>query len=338
MGGNAVAGTKRMTKAEYNQICKRICEILSRFYGYVSPIKSIDEKDSFGDVDLIVSRPTEINIVHDDKLTDYGLKKITRTATEKKIGFGRVGQRTISFVFEEKYQIDLFECENVDAGIHLTVDYRYVGMIIGHMLALFKIFFRQRRFIVKNETDAVPIVDYDDEKIVPVMLRILGLDLAKYNAGFATYKQAHEFLKKSPVFSRKWMTYNKMVLDNTSAELLKLLELINTDPEVSDEEPTIDCDIIQQIFPKTFAKFAENAEEAKRKQQIKSRFSFKLVKSWNIMNSDGSTPKPADMGKAMSSFLALPTATDFIQSDDVEKLREVFTNFFLTGSVPINSV
>ena len=200
------------------------------------------------------------------------------------------------------------------------------------MLAQFKISFRQRRFVIINEPYAIPVVDYDDEEIVPIMLRILGLDFVEYNAGFATYKHAHEFLKKSPAYSRKWKNY-KMVVDNTSMELLKFLELINTDPEMSDE-PTVDCDVIQKIFPKTWAKFAENAKEAKRKQEIKSRFTFQLVKSWNIANSDGSTPKRADMGKAMSSFLALPTATGFILSDDVERLREVFANFFKNGNVP----
>ena len=133
MGGNAVAGTKRMTKAEYHQVCERICQLLSLFYGYVSSIKSVDEKDSFGDVDLIVSRPTEIDIVHDDKLADYSLRIITETTAEKNVGFGQVGQRTISLIFEEQYQIDIFECEHVNGGIRLTMDYRYIGMISAEL-------------------------------------------------------------------------------------------------------------------------------------------------------------------------------------------------------------
>lgn len=98
MGGNAVAGTVRMTKTEYEQVWKRVCELLSRYYGYVSLVKSIGEKETFGDVDLIVSKPTEIDIVTDDKMVDYSLRRITRTAKGEPIKYGRHKSMYSSFI------------------------------------------------------------------------------------------------------------------------------------------------------------------------------------------------------------------------------------------------
>lgn len=175
-------------------------------------------------------------------------------------------------VLDEKYQIDVIESESVVAGVHLMHDFGYMGMIIGQMLSLFGIAFRQYQFVILSEGSSVPIVDYDKEDIVPTLLRLLGLNLAEYNAGFSTYKQVHAFLKKSPMFSRKWTRAAKaMLAKNGSAELQKLVNLIDADPDVP-EEPIVDRDVIKQLFPKSFAKFEENAIEAKRKEEVKRRF------------------------------------------------------------------
>lgn len=76
MGGNAFDGLKRFDKKEYDEHFERISNWLGKWYIH-DRTKSYSEKDSFGDLDIIVS----INIENLDNEIEFNV--FDRTGWEK---------------------------------------------------------------------------------------------------------------------------------------------------------------------------------------------------------------------------------------------------------------
>ena len=64
MGGNAFAEAKRLTRSEYEAICKEVESAAARCGVKGAVPQSCRDKMSFGDVDLVVSRDS-IDSIHD---------------------------------------------------------------------------------------------------------------------------------------------------------------------------------------------------------------------------------------------------------------------------------
>jgi hypothetical protein len=130
MGGNALKhlNVKRKTLQEYNEIKKEVLEIIKEYYEKVAVPQEVPDKESFGDLDVLVSQP-----LPDKSLPENDPRFFSR-------GHVRCGSVT-SFEYKD-FQIDLinvspncFELSNLyfigDIGCILGIIATFLGLKFG---------------------------------------------------------------------------------------------------------------------------------------------------------------------------------------------------------------
>ena len=194
MGGNALQEglTRRHNKDEYFQKSLEVLTKLQTFYHVPRArlIASYNTKETFGDADILYSRPDDKPLSYDDVKSLFpDSKEIVRNSS------------VISFEYKE-LQVDL-----IHSPIH-EFDYALsyfgmndVGNLIGklaHQLGLK----HGHRGLYLPIRDGVNIVgevlltrDHD------VALKFLDLDVGVFNKGFDTLEDIFKFVRKSKYFS-----------------------------------------------------------------------------------------------------------------------------------------
>lgn len=194
MGGNALKNvtTRRYQASEYHKLERDVCVMLRKHFPanvVLMPILSYRNKESFGDMDILVSS--------DNLPTDWQVGVAELLQSKEVVRNGNV----VSFEHKE-FQIDLIATPTEDFVIaDKYFAYNDLGNLLGRLanslglkLGHQGLFYNWQEGTEKYHT-AVLTKDWG------LILSVLGLDLAHYRAGFDTLEDIFEFVASSRFFN-----------------------------------------------------------------------------------------------------------------------------------------
>lgn len=191
MGGNAIKNASRITKSEYDRVCNILTDTLGRFY-YVAIPPSYSNKESFGDIDIVVE--------NNDLDINYILPLLNPTEIQKNsnvISFGykylnKIIQVDLIFVQHKEFETSLNYLSYNDLFNLLGRLARRVGLKLGH---------KGLEYIVRDKENNDRILG---ELLITSKLteicQILDLDYNTYIAGFENKSDIFNFVIKSKYF------------------------------------------------------------------------------------------------------------------------------------------
>ena len=184
--GGLLFSTKRLPKDEFLLFLKDVkSKLLSNTnYRFFVP-KWIEDKEDFGDLDIVVENPIEIDV----------LKEIFKPERFKSNG------PVFSLVYKD-FQIDFIKHSKEDyESAKNYYCYNDLGNLIGRLA---------QRFALKFGPDGLRYVYYHKDrnlgefnisKDIDTILSFLDLDVVKFRRGFKTRKELFDFIIKSKYFN-----------------------------------------------------------------------------------------------------------------------------------------
>jgi hypothetical protein len=147
MGGNALKKviTVRKNKIEYNETKIKVSnKLLSRGIIF-DTIPELADKESFGDLDILVSFSHNSNIMRDIVIEIFNPTEV--------VSNGNV----ISFDFDN-FQIDIINCKTIEFA-KFYFSYSDFGNILGRILTKYKMSLGHNYFFLKNEKYSLILTD-----------------------------------------------------------------------------------------------------------------------------------------------------------------------------------
>lgn len=193
MGGNALKefGARRVTKDEYYDFVIRVQGLFldNRIFGFET-IPAIEEKDSFGDMDILV----------EDKYREDVITLIESLGYPCKLPKGK--GNVISFLFDNTLQVDvvLTAKEDMDFSIHYFA-FNDLGNLMGRIA---------HKMGLKYGHDGLwyPVRDGDKllgnvclTKVPRLAFECIGYPYETFCEGFETFEQMFKYVTNHPRFS-----------------------------------------------------------------------------------------------------------------------------------------
>jgi DNA polymerase/3'-5' exonuclease PolX len=197
MGGNAFNHigytAERMSKEEFHTIEREIFTVLHELNIYGLSIPYVKEKESFGDIDIVIVKEDDRNVkeIICDNIEKFGLREelIFRN------------KDVISILYKEKYQIDFIFTNRKEKDYHQAyLAYNDLGNLLGRIIkesgfqhghnGLFYVYREGNHYkeLIELTTDYADALD------------ILGLDVEKFYSGFDTFTEMFEYVTHIPRF------------------------------------------------------------------------------------------------------------------------------------------
>ena len=208
MGGNMFPKTKRIRKSTFDKLTNEILSILtSNNFLKVRPIKSITEKKTFGDIDILIS-----NEYFKTLKPDTFIKQCFGDYVP--LGYTSSG---ISFVYKN-VQVDFIFINYSLTDTHsVFYDYNDLGNLIGRLAKFYHCKYKPigLYFTLYSPNKDKILDDIFLSSNVEEIFDLLGLDYNRYKLGFETYKDAFDFVLASPCFIPK-LYVGKGIVDGES--------------------------------------------------------------------------------------------------------------------------
>ena len=203
MGGNALTKPSvRLERPEFDLISAMVSKKLLEFYGTrVCPILFYKEKDSFGDLDILIEKPEmDYREELENLLYSYfNVTEIKRNSAVWSVGLPLDEDLKNSRVF----QIDLIHMKSkyFDTS-YFYYSFNDLNNLVGKMIHKFGLKFGHKGLIMplRNDTGGVKkeiIVTQEPSKIY----EFIGLDYSKWKDGFNSLEEIFKFVVSSPYFS-----------------------------------------------------------------------------------------------------------------------------------------
>ena len=283
MGGNIWKDQSvRLNKSEYFECCYQVKDLLVSILG-ISPedifiIEAVKNKESFGDMDIVIRK------------NNYNILDIQTKIQEQNLKTSKNGD-ILSFLNINNFQIDLIF---VDKGsFNYACNYfgcQDLGNLLGRIIKQYGfkhgwngLYYVQRNgdHVVKEHLLSINYLD---------IINILGLDKYKFFHGFNDYEDMFNWLVKSPLFISSIFKYEN--LNHTNRVRDRKRKVYNLFLDYIDK---LDDSIKNKEVPKlseeekrsfVFSKFPKLALEVERLDKeieihniVKSKFNGELVKS-----------------------------------------------------------
>ena len=291
MGGHAIKSSCRMSRTTYNSVChyllQKLCECTFKI------VPSLDDKESFGDVDLIVSCQDIATIVND-------LEPIELTKN------GHV--TSIGIVFDGvTVQIDLVSV-NVAMIEHVAtyMSYGFFGMCVGLALARQDLTYgihgletKQERVLLSQDSDAI--------------LEFLGIDLKGVATACELVDSLHLSKIDLDVIVKCAHKYDRLKAHKPLFLEFAEKQQLHKDPDL--KELAID------YFGKR-GDMNEYTAKIERKQFIAQKFNGGIVMSLTGLE------KGEDLGKFMAHLRKTVLTDDDIFIKTNEEIHDLITNYY----------
>lgn len=200
MGGNALKNTttRRYAAAEYHALCLNVVRKLREAFDddkyHISVIKSYADKETFGDMDVLIApvagQPVIGADVYEEAVrTMFGPHELVRNSHVT--SFDVLGLQVDLIVCKpDEYETCVNYFAYNDLGNLLGRLANAIGLKLGHA---------GLSYVWRVGTHVF------DEKVLTtdwaLILEVLGLDAARYNAGFQTRTDIFDFVSSSKLFS-----------------------------------------------------------------------------------------------------------------------------------------
>lgn len=193
MGGKALktVTTRRYTKAEIEEVINELIPLLELTASNVYAVKSFNQKETFGDLDILVE------ITGDRKQTIDGIFS-TITCTEK-----NSNSNCVSFDFYD-LQVDLILVPPEEFEFaKLFYNYNDFGLIVGRLAKCIGLTFGFDGLYYKVRHDGHKLGKIALTKDPRQAMDVLGLDYDRWLQGFETIEDVFEFCSTTPFFNRR---------------------------------------------------------------------------------------------------------------------------------------
>jgi hypothetical protein len=203
MGGNAlkIAKTRRYSKKEYEEISREFIDTLP-FKIYIP--KSFGNKDSFGDLDILVHSGSYNNIVGDKSMYDFIKETFNPTEIYN-------NSNVVSFDYKE-FQIDFIRVKDINWETSKRYfEYNDLGNLIGRIC--YQMGFRYGHFglkLVYRHDDGGKKFEKIISKDMDMILDFLGFDAERYRKGFESLTDVFDYVLDSKYFDPKYFAYEAL--------------------------------------------------------------------------------------------------------------------------------
>lgn len=322
MGGNAIKDVQRLDKEQYNELIQDIIPKLKEVLGErtIKVIKAYNQKDSFGDIDILVeSYNLDYNWV-DNVISAFKLSSNDYSKNGKVFSFR---------VHEYNFQADLILVSSEKLEIAYNYfNYNDFSNLIGRMTK--KLGFKLGHdglFYIERDgdhilTDECFSLDYYDA------LRYLELDVERYKQGFETLEDVFEYVASSPYFNPDiYLLHNRNHISRTRdkkrktySAFLKWCEEHNDELTHYSYDRVDDYDgygssnntrvqFTQKLLeehPLLHYKVLQNRANHVLNQEFKKYFNGHVVKEY-LLGTTGNEVTGKELGMAMSKYKPLNT-------------------------------
>lgn len=325
MGGNAFNHkgytSERMTKEEFHQNEREVMMILHDLDIESKPIPYVKEKETFGDIDLIVVKENSRNVkeIICNNIDKFGL------TDEFVFRNGDV----ISILYKKKYQIDfIFTSDDVKHYHQSYLAYNDLGNLLGRIIkesgfqhghnGLFYVYREGNHY-----KELIPLTTaYDDA------LEILGLDVDKFYSGFDTFKEMFEYVTSCKYFKKSRFALENLnnrnrVRDRKRKVYNEFLKYIET---IEDGE---------EFVPSPFEEFdwlESKIEEIKLSRVkinlLREKFNGNNVHLWTGLNG-GQSSERAYFGNFMAYVKTLDGFNDVLENQSIEEMEKFVKDAFV---------
>lgn len=274
MGGNALnCETKRLTALEYFALSGEVFDLLYGFGLNAFPIVAYENKETFGDLDIIVSKKDSPILVPNDISTLFKSKD------------SYINSNVWSFEYKD-FQVDLILTPPSDVNIGLFYfSYNDFGNLLGRIFHKFGLKFGHDGlfYIIRDG-------DYHFKEVLlskdpRTILSFLGLSFSRYTEGFSNLEDIFKFVSSSPYFNpdiylldnlnhqsrtrdRKRTTYNAFLKWCADQHNLTHFEFPPKDQSLKQA-----C----EFFPFLGIELINAQREIERKRLVKQKFNGEII-------------------------------------------------------------
>lgn len=316
MGGKAFKDAVRInSKEEYQNLFNEQKEIFNHITNDLYLPRQLTSKTSFGDLDIILSKDYIDQIAEKLESLDFPLL-ITRNKLTEEITYN-----VISYLYDNKYQVDLIFINN--DSINYAIDYFSFGdqgNISGMLLRKYSVknsftglYFIYRQDNGNYKKDILIFDKYED------YLKLLDLDVQKFNEGFNTQEEVFEWITSSSFFESNIYELKKLNNKRRSRDS-KREYYTNFLKYLSDKDLPYESNKFLKLDTEEFKqRYIECDLEYEELKQFKNKFNGFLVT--NLRKLEGES-----LGKFMSNFRKEYSKKDILNFTD-EELEQKILNY-----------
>jgi len=329
MGGKAlkIAKTRRYEKDEFDQLASNLIpKVKEVFNTSVEIIKSYHEKDTFGDMDLLVLVDNNFN----EKIKNTTVKQVILDNFDATEVFCNGG--VYSFDYQE-LQVDLIltPVSNWNSS-QVFFAYNDLGNLMG------KIYYR---FNLKYGFDGVKYVYRENNENVLGTITItkdmrkafefIGLSYDKFLQGFSNLEEIFNYVISSPYFDRESFRLenlnsinkkrnNKRKVYQQFLEWLTENNITKSFPK--QEDKNFYFNLIEKHFPES--NFKQEREKLIEKNTLRKELTLKF--NGDMVMEKFPHLKGAELGKAINNFKkSKEDFSKFLQENSAEEIMKLFT-------------
>lgn len=187
MGGNAIPDAQRMSKERFEEVCDAISRKIKFFHVEFFIVPAYSEKDSFGDIDVVIRLDEHVDRVRLESFICEGVRVKNGPVTS----FEFMGHQ-IDFIYHSPEDFD-FSCH--------YYSYNDISNLIGritHKMG-FK-FGHDGLWYIMRDGDYV-IQDICITKDFKTALSLFNFDYERFSKGFKNLEEIFEYIVSNPYFN-----------------------------------------------------------------------------------------------------------------------------------------
>lgn len=255
MGGNLFKTNRRATKEEYLEIQNKITKALSKSGIAFRTIKSFRNKDTFGDIDILVApkkRSLEKVIANIYPHVNDVYDNTSKDNSRRILSFGLKNSEEETSTF----QADFIFCdeENLDIS-EFYFSYNDLNNLVGKILRYFNCSFGFEGLFYKYyPTDKSLKYRFFLTKDPRQIYQLAGLDYNRYLEGFDSLEDIYQFVVSSSKFHPGYfalynLNHQHRVRDRKRTTYKLFLEYIEEKYDIKDDWPQLDeVNVIESFF------------------------------------------------------------------------------------------
>lgn len=294
MGGNALnTPTKRIDKQEYLQVSQLLVGDFQQF-GRVQPLHTYRNKQSFGDIDLVLER-NPVMVSGKPQFEHQDLIEFVSRYNNRDIF---CNHSMVSFDYrnnqQEGIQVDLILASTEDFGAtHSFMSYNDLGIIIKQLASHMHMSFGQQGLIYHLKDNNNDIASICVSKDIREILVTLGYDPAPFFAGFDDVVDIYHYGASSVYFDHQ-RTLNDTPNSKMRQTIKKrhiyqgFLDYVAQQP-FKQSQSLSKTDIRDKLFeqyPQFFERHQRALEQHKQTQHFRTLYNGHLITQWTGLSNN----------------------------------------------------
>ena len=332
MGGNALklVKTRRYNKDEYDLLKTKIIDTLRSheiFKGRkIQDIQAYKEKETFGDMDLLISSNNLPNNTWDIVKELFHPQQLVRNSSVTSFD---VNELQIDMILSPDHEYDI-------TAIYFS--YNDLGNLMGRVA--YKIGFKYGHaglaYMIRDENHVIDEINIsmDPNEI----FNFLGYDFNTYKKGFNNLEDIFNYTITTPLFNKDYYNletrnYASRIRDRKRSTYSGFLKWIETKDELPNydyiDKKEFHLKRAFELFPKFKLDYESSKAKYKKTMECKSKFSGKLVTDLTHLTGD-------KLGQWIQGFKkSKPDFETWLLNTTDTEINETIINTFKNGSIEL---